>query len=114
MRSITKVQGLIGTGVQWSKKAEVAEWGAFAITSSRLAQTKFGEAYEFTLVHVENGDMKVILMAPTNVRKQLLDYFADSEAEPLGPCKLQMGEKAWMFLEVQEDTEQLALENAQF
>lgn len=114
MRSIRKVQGLIGTGISWSKKAELVDWQPFMITGARSLTTKFGPAYEFTLTHIETFELKIILMAPSLVRIQILEYFDEPNAEPLGPCRLQMGEKAWMFLEVQEDPEQLALENVQF
>jgi len=103
MRRLSKVQGASASGVRWAKKAELVDWFPFAISTMIEVTTKFGAAYELTLTHMETGEIKSILLAQNPMRTRLFEYFCDLDAAPLGPCKLKMGEKAWMVVEPDSD-----------
>ena len=103
MRRLSKVQGASASGVRWAKKADLVDWFPFSISTMIEVTTKFGAAYELTLTHMETGEIKSILLAQNPMRTRLFEYFCDLDAAPLGPCKLVMGEKAWMVVEPDVD-----------
>jgi len=87
----------------WESSKNLTEWYPFKIIGARPLPTKFGEKIEFWLVHMNNDEIRGILLSPTSVRQTYVEWFASPDAEPVGPCRLVMGEKCWMFLDPEMD-----------
>jgi len=112
MRTVREIQGSRPTGMVWESSKNLTEWYPFKIIGARPLPTKFGEKIEFWLEHINNEERRGILLSPTSVRQTYVDWFASPDPEPVGPCRLVMGEKCWMFLDPeapdsQEDVEDI-------
>ena len=99
MKALVTVQKFDHALAPWAKKADCVGWGPFCITNVQQWESKFGLQVVFTLTHLSTGEMRAISLSPTGIRAQFLDYFQTEDAEPVGPCMLEMGTKAWMFVE---------------
>lgn len=105
MRSVRDIQGSRPPELEWAATKNLTEWYPFKIIGARPLPTKFGDKIEFWLEHIENGERRGILLSPTSVRQTYVDWFLTPDAEPVGPCKVVMGEKCWMFLDPNADEE---------
>jgi len=96
--------------MEWAASKDLTEWYPFKIIGARPIPTKFGDKIEFWLEHLTNGERRGILLSPTSVRQTYVDWFQTPDPEPVGPCRLFMGDKYWMFVETDENGEDLATE----
>ena len=99
MRTVREIQGSRPMGMIWESTKNLTEWYPFKIIGARPLPTKFGEKIEFWLEHLTNQERRGILLSPTSVRQTYVEWFASPDSEPVGPCRLVMGEKCWMFLD---------------